>query len=140
VDTLPPGETSLVTSSQNIEDDLNANRSQISKLLSPTGTLRFYDDIPTVNGKKRAVKELNEDLDAIERILPSKEIFVPTVGQTVFTLSKLPLNTNSVDVHLNGQELNIGQSFVLVGTILTINLSYQLNPNFRLVVKYNYFE
>jgi hypothetical protein len=56
----------METNTVNIEDDLNSLRSQVDLLLDETKTLHWYDDVPTVNGKKRSVSHLNTDLDNVE--------------------------------------------------------------------------
>jgi hypothetical protein len=58
---LDPG-AELETAST-LEEDLNAIRSQLRRLL---GTSKWYEDIGTVNGKKRSLLELNADLDRLE--------------------------------------------------------------------------
>jgi hypothetical protein len=64
-DTLAAG-TTLETATANIEDDLNGLRSQVKRLIWDDGVGNWYDDIPTVNGKKRAVFDLNTDLNDLE--------------------------------------------------------------------------
>jgi hypothetical protein len=58
--------TTLETATANIEDDLNGLRSQVKRLIWDDGAGNWYDDIPTVNGKKRAVFDLNTDLNDLE--------------------------------------------------------------------------
>lgn len=57
--TLESGVTTL-------EGDLNSLRSQVNRLLKADGSLNWYDDIVTINGKKRSVRDLNFDLDELE--------------------------------------------------------------------------
>lgn len=91
IDTLAAGIT-LETSSVNVQTDLNAIRSQIKRLLWDDAAGKWYDDVPTINGKKRAVRDLNFDLDALEerRFLHRRrvltDITVPT-GQNFVVLS-----------------------------------------------------
>jgi len=62
-DTIGAGEATLVTASTDLEFDANAIRSQIKRAY---GGSNWYDDIATVNGKKRAISGLNTGLDTIE--------------------------------------------------------------------------
>lgn len=64
-DTLAAGLT-LETGQTQIEGDLNALRSQVKRLIWDDAAGNWYDDIPTINGKKRAVRDLNFDLDDLE--------------------------------------------------------------------------
>lgn len=63
-DAVAFGET-METGSVNIEDDLNALRSQVNRLIRYSSG-NWYDDIPTINSKQRGVYELNTDLDDLE--------------------------------------------------------------------------
>lgn len=56
----------LETGAAHMEDDLNALRSQTNRLLDATGSGNWYDDVATVNSKKRGLLQLNTDLDDIE--------------------------------------------------------------------------
>lgn len=64
-DTVAAG-TTLESATSSIEDDLNGLRSQIKRLLWDDGAGNWYDDVPTVNSKKRAVFDLNTDLNDLE--------------------------------------------------------------------------
>lgn len=64
-DTVAAG-TTLESATASIEDDLNGLRSQVRRLLWDDGAGNWYDDVPTVNGKKRAVFDLNTDLNDLE--------------------------------------------------------------------------
>src|SRR5690606_35475584 len=64
-DTVAAG-TTLESATTSIEDDLNGLRSQVKRLLWDDGAGNWYDDVPTVNGKKRAVFDLNTDLNDLE--------------------------------------------------------------------------
>lgn len=64
-DTLAAGLT-LETGQTEIEGDLNALRSQVKRAIWADSVGNWYDDIQTVNGKKRAITALNTDLDDIE--------------------------------------------------------------------------
>ena len=64
-DTLSAG-TTLETATTSLENDLNGIRSQVKRLLWDDGAGNWYDDVPIVNGKKRAVFDLNTDLNDLE--------------------------------------------------------------------------
>lgn len=64
-DTLSAGST-LQTGAANLQDDLNSVRSQLKRAIYDDGAGNWYDDIPTVNSKKRAIFDLNTDLNDIE--------------------------------------------------------------------------
>lgn len=64
-DTVAAG-TTLESGTNSIEDDLNGLRSQVKRLLWENAVGNWYDDVPTVNGKKRAVFDLNTDLNDLE--------------------------------------------------------------------------
>jgi len=63
-DTVAAG-SGLETSAATMLDDLNALRSQMSRILDAAAG-NWYDDVPTVNTKKRGLQQLNTDLDDIE--------------------------------------------------------------------------
>lgn len=48
------------------QDDLNALRVQVARLLDSTQSGSWYDDVATVNGQKRSVLQLSTSLSAIE--------------------------------------------------------------------------
>lgn len=64
-DTLAAG-TTLETGQTSIEGDLNALRSQVKRAIWDDGAGDWFNDIPTINGKKRAIRDLNFDLDELE--------------------------------------------------------------------------
>jgi len=64
-DTLAAGST-LETAPTEIEADLNGLRSQVKRLIWADSAGNWFDDIQTVNAKKRAVTALNSDLDDLE--------------------------------------------------------------------------
>lgn len=74
---ISAGQTALETNSTDLETDLNSIRSQVNRLLA-VSTGNWYDDIATANSKKRAVSELNTDLDDMEekRLLCGVEVLV----------------------------------------------------------------
>lgn len=76
-DTVAAGAT-LESGAANIEDDLNALRSQIKRALWADVAGNWHDDIPTYNAKKRGIAGVNEDLDDIEekRLLFRSQVIV----------------------------------------------------------------
>lgn len=76
-DTLSAGST-LESAPTNIETDLNGARSQLKRAIWADTAGNWYDDIQTVNGKKRALTQLNTDLDDIEE----KRVLFRMVKQT----------------------------------------------------------
>jgi hypothetical protein len=86
-----PGST-LQTNAVSIEDDLNALRIQVARTLDATMAGNWYDDVATVDNKKRSIKQLNTGLDTLEtktllsRVAMAAGIAVPT-GQNYVVLS-----------------------------------------------------
>lgn len=64
-DTKAAGST-LESANVSIEDDLNGTRSQLKRAIFADSAGDWFSDIPTVNGKKRAISALNTDLDDLE--------------------------------------------------------------------------
>lgn len=64
-DTLAAG-AALESAATNLEMDLNGLRSQLKRAIYADVVGDWFADIPTVNGKKRAIAALNTDLDDIE--------------------------------------------------------------------------
>jgi hypothetical protein len=76
LDNLAPGIT-LETSSTSIETDIQGILSILNLHGDATGSGNWYDDVATVNAKKRGLLQLNDDLDGIEekRILcPAQQL------------------------------------------------------------------
>lgn len=98
-DTLAAGST-LETANVSIEDDLNGVRSQMKRAIFADATGDWFSDIPTVNGKKRAISALNTDLDDIEekrilsRVPKISDIAVPA-SQNYVVLSQAASETPS---------------------------------------------
>lgn len=136
-DGLPAGST-LETNSTDIETDLNATRSQIKRVIYADNLGNWTDDMPIVGGIKYGIKKLAETVDSLISTVFQIDSFTPTFGQTVFSLSQLPINPNAPFVEINGQDLKATQSFSISGTILNISLPYQLDSSDDLVVKYYY--
>jgi hypothetical protein len=64
-DTVAAGAT-LESAAVTLEDDLNALRSQVHRILDATAGGNWYDAIATVNSKTRSILQLNTDLDTLE--------------------------------------------------------------------------
>ena len=64
-DTLAAGVT-LESGATEIERDLNGIRSQLNRLIWSTTSGNWWDDVPTINAKKRGIRDLNFDLDELE--------------------------------------------------------------------------
>jgi hypothetical protein len=79
-DVLTAGST-LQTGAANLQDDLNSIRSQLKRAIWDDGAGNWYDDIPTINSKKRAIRDLNFDLDDIEekRLLFREQVITDIV-------------------------------------------------------------
>lgn len=86
-----------------IEDDLNALRSQVSRLLDASLGGNWYDDVAIVNAKKRSVKQLNTGLDTLEnktllaRVSSTASVAVPS-GQNYIVLSVQGGQTPSANI------------------------------------------
>lgn len=76
-DELNPG-SMLESDPTNLEADLNGVRSQLRRAIWADSAGNWYDDIQTVNSKKRALTQLNIDLDDIEE----KRVLFRMVKQT----------------------------------------------------------
>jgi hypothetical protein len=55
----------MESSAATLLDDLNSLRSQVNNMLNVSSG-NWYDDVPTINSKKRGIYQLNTDLDDIE--------------------------------------------------------------------------
>ena len=108
--TLAAGST-LETGAVSIEDDLNALRSQLTRLLKADGTPNWYDDVSTVNSKKRGIYDLNFDLDDIEE----KPFLFRTQVLTDITVPTAVAATGSIDCDSGGTAVlpADGETFVL---------------------------
>ncbi|MCW4039991.1 MAG: hypothetical protein NWE83_04460 [Candidatus Bathyarchaeota archaeon] len=136
-DSILPGQTELETNSTDLETDLNSIRSQIKRILSAVSG-NWYDDLNITNLKQRGIKELNEDLNAVETILDFIDQFTPTASQTVFTLTHVPININLTKVFINGQKIKNGRDYFISGTSITIILDYNLDSGDDLEIYYLY--
>lgn len=99
-DTLAAGAT-LESAAATIEDDLNSIRSQLKRWLRADAAGNWYEDVPTFNGKKRAIAALNLDLDDLEekRLLFRSQVLTDITvpfGQNYVVLSFAGSQTPSV--------------------------------------------
>jgi hypothetical protein len=91
-DTLAAGVT-LESGSTHLERDLNAVRSQLKRVFKADSAGDWYEDVTIVNGKKRALTQLNTDLDDIEekkvlfREIKLEDISVPAAAFATGTLT-----------------------------------------------------
>lgn len=98
--------TTLETANVNIEDDLNGVRSQMKRAIFADAAGDWYADIPTVNGKKRAISALNADLDDLEekrvlyRVPKISDISVPA-AQSFVVLSQASSQTPAQTAAVN---------------------------------------
>ncbi len=110
-DTLAAGVT-LETGQTEIEGDLNALRSQSKRAIFADAAGDWYADIPTVNGKKRAISALNVDLDDLEE---KRLLFrVDRVGSDI----AVPAAQNFVVLSQAGGETPAQTAAVNAGTAL----------------------
>jgi hypothetical protein len=87
-DTIAAG-VAMETGATSGEFDYNALRSQTNRVIDATMGGNWYDDVPTVNSKKRGLLQLNTDLDDIEE----KRILC---GVQVLTNVSVPATQNYV--------------------------------------------
>lgn len=91
--------STLESGASTLEDDLNSLRAQVKRILDDSSG-NWYDDVPTVNSKKRSMMDLNTDLDDIEekrllfRTQVLTDISVPAEASATGTLT---LNSNILD-------------------------------------------
>lgn len=95
------------TGALTIQDDLNALRGQVLRILDATQSGAWYDDIAvTANGKKRSVKQLNMGLDTIENkpvldtVSVTTTVAVPA-GQNYVVLKVASLQTPTQTAAVN---------------------------------------
>ena len=96
LDNLAPGIT-LETSSTSIETDIQGILSILNLHGDATGSGNWYDDVATVNAKKRGLLQLNDDLDGIEE----KRILCPV---QVLTNVTVPNTQNYVVLNVANSE------------------------------------
>ena len=118
-DTVSAGST-MESSPTNIEDDLNSLRSQVKRWLYADSAGNWYDDVPTVNSKKRGISDLNTDLDDIEekrllfRVSNLTDVSVPaSQNYVILGTGELPSETTAA----------IG-AVSTVGTVVAYNSSF----------------
>ena len=96
LDNLTPG-IELETNSTSIETDLHGILSILNLHGDATGSGNWYDDVATVNAKKRGILQLNSDLDGIEE----KRILCPV---QVLTNVTVPNTQNYVILNVANSE------------------------------------
>jgi hypothetical protein len=96
LDSLSPGIT-LETLSTSIETDIQGILSILNLHGDATGSGNWYDDVATVNAKKRGLLQLNDDLDGIEE----KRILCPV---QVLTNVTVPNTQNYVILNVANSE------------------------------------
>lgn len=70
-------------------------------------------------------------------VTAEKDIFSPTDGQTIFTLSHVPTQPNSMNFTVNGQGQTPGLDYTLVGNTLTfLNSSFVMEAGWTVVATY----
>lgn len=106
-DTLAAGST-LQTAAAVLQDDLNSVRSQLKRVIYDDAAGNWYDDIPTVNSKKRAIADLNTDLNDIEE----KRLLFRSQVLTDITVPASAAATGSITT-VSGANLNDGETFTL---------------------------
>lgn len=118
-DTVASGST-MESSPTNVEDDLNSLRSQVKRWLYADSAGNWYDDVPTVNTKKRGISALNTDLNDIEekrflfRVSNLTDVSVPaSQNWVVLGTGELPSETTA----------SIG-AVTTVGTVVAYNSSF----------------
>jgi hypothetical protein len=105
-DTNSSGST-MESGASTIEDDLNNIRSQIKRILDDSAG-NWYDDLATVNTKKRDIKDLNTDLDDLEE----KRIIFPVEQLTNVSVPANAYASGSI-VAVAKANLSDGETFVL---------------------------
>lgn len=116
-DTVAAGST-LESNPTNIEDDLNAARSQLKRVLWADSAGNWYDDIPTHNAKKRGIDQLAEHLDELEEqpfLFRTQKLEEITVPANVKATGTLTLTGNAA----NGETVTIDTKTYTFQTVLT---------------------
>jgi hypothetical protein len=110
-------------------------RSQIARIIDVTPG-NWYDDVPTVNSKKRALLQLNTDLDALEEklLLSRSALFtdiVVTAAQNWEVLSVAGLEAPTVPAAVLADTLGavVAQSALSAGAFSVHELTETAGPN-----------
>lgn len=119
-DSVAAGST-MESSAVSVEDDLNSIRSQLKRAIYDEASGNWYDDIPTINSKKRGLKDLNTDLDDLEEkpilcgVTMLTNVTVPN-GQNYVVLSQSSSETPSASAAI-GSGLGAVVSVLGVGEL-----------------------
>jgi len=105
IDTNAAGST-MESGAVSLMDDLNNLRSQVNRMLKADVSLNWYDDVPTVNTKKRGLYDLNFDLDDIEekrflfraQLLTDITVSAAAYAAGVLTFGSQPNNNDTVTI------------------------------------------
>lgn len=141
-DTLAAGAT-LESGSTNIESDLNSIRSQVKRILDDSAG-NWYDDLATVNSKKRDLKDLNTDLDDMEEkkllcgVQVLTDISVPAAQNYVVLSvagSEAPTNVAAVTAAQTGAVVAVLGTDVGVHSLAEVAGSNALTPKNLLMIR-----
>lgn len=96
--------STMQSGANHIEDDLNAIRSQLAYVID--NAANWYDDLATVNSKKRSIKDLNTDLDTIEikkllfrtQVLADISVPASVAASGLLTFGSNPSDTQTVTI------------------------------------------
>lgn len=106
-DTVTVGST-LQSGAATLQDDLNSIRSQLKRFNWADSVGNWYDDVQTVNAKKRGIKDLNFDLDDIEE----KRLLFRSQVLTDITVPASVAATGTITT-VSGANLVDGETFTL---------------------------
>lgn len=107
----------------NLEDDLNNLRSQIKRILNDAAG-NWYDDIPTVNTKKRDLSDLNSDLDSLEE----RKIICGIEMGTNVTVPANAYATGSITAVAKANLVD-GETFSISDGYQTVTFEFDLPPD-----------
>jgi len=107
-DNIAAGAT-MESAAVNLQNDMNNIRSQLNRILKAAGGGNWYDDVATVNTKKRGLTELNTDLDDLEE------------HRILCGVQKLESITVPAAVYATGSITTIADSLLVDGESFTID-------------------
>ena len=131
-DTLAAG-TTLETANTNVEDDLNGVRSQQKRAFWGDLAGNWYDDLVTVNGKKRGINALNTATDSIEekRFLFRTNLLTDITvgaGNNFYILSQASSETPTETAAVSGAAIGAVVA-ILAGDVGSHSLNEVSGPN-----------